>query len=456
MCPPHRPPLNRPQPSPHEGDSAMASETTANKPPWLWIGIGLTLVVLAVAAGIVVPLLKRQEQQPAINAQTGMPDMQDMPPVATRALNPEELKAAEDFGKMLVEKLNTGDADGFDRHFDFDALVTRALSGIQIDPGMRSGLLQGMRSASFSKNLIAQIQAAGGSASFIRVRRFQDADTLLIRLDADGISYFDLNIVPDGRGSFRVTDLYNHGIGSSIVQICRRMAIPLVAEANKSILETLTGSDNAYAKNLDKILEIQNQIRQQNFTGALAKIKALPPDIARDKLLLIIRLQAASRVSPEEAELAIAELEKYYPDDVCLNLLRIDRYFNAEDWESFHACIRVLDTTIGPDAALECLRGNAHLAAVEYKEAEAAGLRALELDPSYSSLYDLLIVVHVRQKKFAKAIEWIETAETNLHFTMGDLSDQPEYADLVKSPEYQAWLAQRAQGQPAPNQPDPD
>ena len=143
----------------------------------------------------------------------------------------------------------------------------------------------------------------------------------------------------------------------------RRLYLSALAAEKPSFLAKENDHDADLAKNLGKIQEISDAIRQNNPRQAIAVYDALPQSIKGEKVPLLARLMAAQSLDDDaEYRKAMDDFRRYFPEDPCLDLINIDHYFLTKQFDKELAAIDHIETVVGGDPYLNVLRANVYFA----------------------------------------------------------------------------------------------
>ena len=200
--------------------------------------------------------------------------------------------------------------------------------------------------------------------------------------------------------------------------------------------------DPAYAS-LKPMNEMHDLIREGQNQRALEVYKRLPAAVKKQKRLLLCRLMAAQEVSVEEHESAINDFRETFPKDACLDFILIDGYLLKKEFDKSIECIRRVSADIGGDVWLTSLQGNVLAQAGRFDEAKVKIDEAIKLEPDFKDLYLNALSLAIRAKNNANIAENLTLLENNFGVEIGDLTEIPDYADFVMSPEYEKWLESR-------------
>ncbi len=349
-----------------------------------------------------------------------------------------------EFTKNLENAFQQRDPALFNRAWDVEATVTKAVTGLALSEKAKSGFLLGVKRSSLGQQ-ICQGLGKRGTYKLISMRQLKGKPHALFRLISNnGLNYHEMELARAADGTVCVTDIYIYALGEWISDTFRRGALALAAEENKNIIERLAGREGDYIKNLPKIRVFQEDVRNNRYKEAMASWAQLPASVQTDKTLLVLHAAAAQHISDAEHQQALAALEKNHPQDPCLNLMMIDAYLLRKEYDKLLAVIDRLDTGVGGDPYLNVLRTGAFLPRNDYAKARELAQKAIEQEPTLMPAYWTLVTVSIAAKEYAETARLLTLIEIKLGIRFADLGKVSEYAGFVKSPEYTAWMKARA------------
>lgn len=354
------------------------------------------------------------------------------------------------FAASLEDIVRSGDIAAFNEAIDWDAILESATGGIEGVEKARRGFiadakrLLGAR-GSLGQQVIEQA-AKGGSYRLLRVRTQGDEKRALFRFlfPQAGVNYYDLILVRQPDGKVKAVDIYVFASAERVSKTFRRAFIPLAAEASKSVLAKLTGEENEYVKNLGNTTEMADAVRSGRYHRALDIYGKLPASLRRDKTLLVLRLQAALQVGEEEYRAAIDAFRRFHPKDPCVDIISIDKHILTQRYDQALVCIDRLDAAVGGDPYLNVLRAGVNLGQKKFQAARELANKAIAAEETLVSAYWALVTISLAEKDFDETSRLLNTLEEKFKVKLRDLNQVPEYAEYVKSPQYQEWLKSRS------------
>lgn len=349
------------------------------------------------------------------------------------------------FGAEIEEVVARGDANALNALINWNALVDRAIGGLNMSAESRRGFSSGFRQSLGGPDGLAlqvvQAIAHGGSYRLLRVRRKGDGWEVLFRLNSeDGLNYHAFQVVKQSSERVRAIDLYIFSTGEDFSKSIRRLILPVVAQQSKSWLEKLTTDETDMVKHMKDFQQLGDCIRTEQYQRALDIAARLPESLRQQKVILLMRYQAAQNVSERELQNVIAEFQRLYPNDASLDLILIDGYLLKKEYDKALASVDRLDKSVGGDSFLNVIRANILGEQGMLTEAIAAANAAIEGNPDMQECYLTLVGLHLLSKDHARTVEALNLLEQRFEMQYNDLRQVPEYADFVQSPEGQQWM----------------
>jgi hypothetical protein len=376
------------------------------------------------------------------------------PAVAETAASPpvtdEECRA---FALAVENAVQGGDVAAFNALIDWDAALETATAGIKAPEGSRKGFIQGVKgSMQKEQGLVPQIVATvkgGGSYKFLHVRVFR-----LVMPDSDGVNYHDFVLARGPDGKVRAADVYIFLSGELISQTMRRMYIPAAAQDSQGLLDKLLGTEQLFMKNFPRFQQMTTEVRNGRPAEALKVFQEFPPELKKDKNILMVRLQAAQAVNDAEYSRALEDLRAAHPDDACIDMISIDYYLLKKDYPRALACIDRLDKAVGGDPYVNVMRSGLHTDEQRYDLARRDAQAAIAADPTLQDAYWNLMTISLQEHNFADTVTQLNQLEERFHIPFGDMTELPVFAEFVKSPEYRAWKERpKPAGEPKAQEP---
>jgi len=256
--------------------------------------------------------------------------------------------------------------------------------------------------------------------------------------DDAGFNYHDY-VIGRVEGQLKVTDIYIYGSGELLSSMMRRAMIISAAHQGPEWLKGLQGRDLDMAKAGKVVKEYSDRAGKQDAEGCLALYAKLPPSVQKEKGVMLVRLYAATLMDDDSQQLALAELKKTDPRDFSGDLQCLPSYLTGQKYELFQKAITRLKKEVGGDPYLNVVLADMHVAQQDYATARKLLEEAIAADDSLIDAWWAMVTVCLREKNYKQAVKTLDKLATDFQVDVGDVTRNAEYADFVKSPEYQKW-----------------
>lgn len=355
-------------------------------------------------------------------------------------------KCAAVFGRLLHD----GDVRRAGGLLDWDGILGRATEGFpagsQLDAARAEFAREFGDKVRQSGGLAAQVAAVikqGGDYRLLAVESIGGPPRARFRLllpDGAGFNYHLLAFHRDASGEVRIRDVYDALTGEFLSQTLRRAFLPFLAKAGVS---GLGSADVLALKHADDLSRLAELGRQQQFAESLELLRGLPAELQSEKHLLLLRVQAAQWVGETEFNAAVAEFDRQFPDDASAHLLSLDGLVLKENYDRALSSVDRIDRLMGGDPYLHVVRAGIHYQAGRPAEAEDAARRAIAAEPTLEDAYWQITTISLDARDFDTTREMLTLLRDRLKVELQDLTQVPEYAEFVKSPQYRQWLAEK-------------
>jgi tetratricopeptide (TPR) repeat protein len=292
---------------------------------------------------------------------------------------------------------------------------------------------------------IAEGIEGGGSYHLLRIHRTTDGWSALFRLlQSNGsCNYHDLMLEDSGVGKPQVYDMYIFAAGERLSETVRNIFIPILSLEDPGILQRLFGVEKESIKyvgeTLSKLPKLQSNGRHEEVVQA---IESLPPAIKSTKAMQVQRIMATQHLNEELYSVAMEEYAKSFPQDPSLHLINIDRYLLAKRIDDCINSIDKLEAALGThDAWLNALRASVYLQSDKLTEAQQQIKQALEGEPALQQAWWIGVSIALTSKDYDTVVIYLQKIERLFNIEFSDLTTLPDYADFVKTPQYQQWLS---------------
>jgi hypothetical protein len=354
-----------------------------------------------------------------------------------------------ELGQRWAAAINDRDVPSLNGLLDTRALGVRA-AATMFTPSEteRDDFVQGFArgAARLATTWISQVEAAEGSALFLKVHSFDGMRGPLVRYDLGDQGYNYLLLIAERREAAepRVVDLFLATTGQRFSDTLGVISQMLVAP-NDSLLGRmfgLTGLDEELVKTFSSIGELQ---RAGRTADAFAKVQALPEPIRNHRVMMNLSVQFASLLSEDLYREELARLARYHRDDPTAAFMLIDYYFYKGDIEAAMGALLGMERAFGTDGAIAILKANLSVEAGDLFDARRFARQSIDLEPGNELGHLTLLTILMLSEEYADGIEVLEGLERDFGYAFDEsvFADNEIYVGFVRSPEYATWIKER-------------
>jgi tetratricopeptide (TPR) repeat protein len=345
-------------------------------------------------------------------------------------------ETAQAFAQRIATAVQRGEGAVLDGAIDVDAMLERAYRGVDASDTSKREFSTGVKKSFGFGGLISKEIEQSGSYELLRVRAVKGKQRALFRLiSPSGVNYHDMELEPtrNGKGQ-RVVDIFIFLSGEWLSETMRRAFLPVVAHEKRA-----GGAHSAFIDNLPKISELSTAVRQGNHARVLAIYETLPPEVQKDRNVMLMYYQAASKAGDAEYAKALSAIQKAFPNDPALDLLLFDDYFLKKNYDGALAAIARVRRALGGDAYLDFLEGNIYYSKGDHQGAKVRLNRAIATEPDLADPYWTLITISLEQRQWNETARLLDLVEQKARVELQDVGSVAEYAEFAKSKAYQTW-----------------
>lgn len=423
---------------------SSGSRSKDGQPPWLLIAggvFGLLFLGIVLVGAVSRP---RGNAANGINAGANGPvAVEAAATVNTGApITEEEIQV---FVAEMNAAIDSNSAAAVARLINLTAIVEKCMAGIEAPAQFQRGFRQGIGPAGprLASEILASTQA-GGSYRFLRSSNEGNVAQVLFRLSlpAGGMNYHRFDLIRDSTGKVASGDLFVFVSGEYMSTTLRRLYLPAAAQQSRSLLEKLTGTEADVVRHSDKLTRMQQLRGLGQHREILNVYNALPESLKFNKAILLIRLLSAQEVSEAEYLQAVEDFRRHFPGDASLNMLLIDYHVLKNEFADCYAAIDTLDQSLGGDPYLQVLRSSVMILEGRVDDAEAAMTELAktdDVDLAGEATMAILSCALVKQDH-DQTLEVLHVLRDTYGYQFLDLTTVEEYANFVRTPQYQQWL----------------
>ncbi|MBN2023758.1 MAG: hypothetical protein JW809_13305 [Pirellulales bacterium] len=359
-------------------------------------------------------------------------------------------EACRQWAAELEDAVVQGDVHAFNARFDWETFLKITTRGFEDKTEFREGFCRGFRNNLGGASGFAA-QLCDNPLGKVRYRLLRIHDVggqryALFRalLPDGGLNYHDHLLALQPSGGARAVDLSVFISGERLSETVRRMFVQGLSGTSRSLLDRLTGTESDFVANAEKIKQMGHLFRAAQYREVLDAFETLPASLQKEKMILLLRLGAAAHLENDEYLQAITDFRQNNPGDPSLDLIMLDQFFLKREFSKARECLDRLDKAIGGDPYLDILRANSYIEEDKHDAAKKHASRALTDTDIATDACWILVTLALVQRDHDETTRLLNLLERDYGVETEDLTTIPEYAEYVKSPQYQKWLEGRS------------
>ncbi len=379
---------------------------------------------------------------PAARAEGEAPPPAPPPGANPTATTEIDRAACEAWAREFEVLVASGDGAAIEALVDWPALMEPVMKGLDLPEAMQREFQAGLRSTAPVGGAVLRLVQDGGRFRFLRAGSRGGAWTPIFRcITAEGgVAYQEVFLRRDGTGRIRIVDLYAVSMGERMTESVRRLLIQSSLAGPAGVGDRTAGGDAPLREFVTSLQRLSEAVQQGRWRAAMDIYAALPEPMRKERVTLMLRFRAAQGLDDAEQQACLADFQRWFPSDPCLDLLAVDSHVTAGRHKEAIACLDRVDTSVGGDPYLGVLRGNVHLLAGDPVRARISAARAAKEEPTLEEAHWVLVTCSLAEKDFDETARLLIHLRDAMHVEFSDLAEVPEYAEFVKSPAYAKWV----------------
>lgn len=326
--------------------------------------------------------------------------------------------------------------------FDPGLMVRAALGGFEINQTLIGLAAQDYipNGAETFEKITSGIEN-GNSYQLMRVVRSEGKHRAVFRISGpEGLNYHVMDLTKNERGAIVGCDIFMALSDEHLSMTIRKMLLPGL-ENYPLVAKELARPDGEYVRDFEKIRPITAAIEAENFQEVLAQCEMLPPAMQKTKLVMVLRINSAARIGDlDKFNAATEEFRRERPNEITPDLLGLAVYAATNQPDAMLNAIDRIDQYVGGDPYLDVPRAQAAVAKHDLNTAEKLLLKAAASPITPPEVHEELVGLSLQRKEFDKTLTHLLELERRLGIRLPDVKEFPEYAEFVKTEQYQEWL----------------
>lgn len=229
------------------------------------------------------------------------------------------------FVRAFERSLLTGDLRTAETVVDQDAILTRATQHLYFEgvKTVRDLFFDSTKRAWADRGVTRDY--CNTRFRFLRTLTLKGRAGLLFRsTNRDGgINYALFTLNEPKPGSYCVADIFVVGLNEFLSDTLRRTWLNVAAGFLGDNAGTIAGVNPDYVAHIGEIAELSRQMNSGKFEEALKLARSLPASLQHERTVLLIRMEAAERISLSERNAVYEDWLRAYPDEMELPLLSL-------------------------------------------------------------------------------------------------------------------------------------
>ncbi len=283
------------------------------------------------------------------------------------------------FVRSLERSLLTGDLQAAETVVDQNAILTRATQHLYFegDKTVRDLFFDSTKRAWGERGVTRDY--CNTRFRFLRALTLKGRAGLLFRSSnrEGGINYALFTLNEPKPGNYRIADIFVVGLNEFLSDTLRRTWLNVAAGFLGGEAGKIRGVNPEYVAHINEIAELSRQMNAGNYEEALKSASSLPASLQHERTVLLIRMEAAERISIAERNAVYEDWLAAYPDEMDLPLKLVHFYTSQNRWDDAERVLRALMARLGGDAVLKLELGTIMFRREQEKErVTKAGLSA--------------------------------------------------------------------------------
>jgi hypothetical protein len=290
--------------------------------------------------------------------------------------------------------------------------------------------------------------AGDGNFRFLRMLpRDKHARALFRYNGATGLSHYEI-LIDNTAAGLRAIDIRKGLNGELESQDIQDIDLLTLQSTNPRTFNHLcrTNADLQHrVKVRAAVADLQSLLLARDYANVVETFHQLPASIKKKKLVLLLRLNAATWIDKKESSDAFNDFQRHFANDPLLEMYKINVAMQEKNIEAALKAIDFYDSLVGGDPYFDLMRANALEECGRAKDAIPFAKKVVEALPEMQLSHVALLHAYVSANDFPNAVLALRGYESRFQLNMPRIVNNPKFANFVASQPFQEWFKNRKQ-----------
>jgi len=348
----------------------------------------------------------------------------------------------------IVTDLNNNSFERFAHAIDREDMLERIFGLRLIDPKVKKGFRE-----SFDDNLVNILKSAFAStegnirAAWLGFGSRGDRGKAIVRYDLPDFqfNYHEYELRLDDKGRVVIVDWIDYMDGEKFSD---GVGVQLVAmnpgkPAVRKLLD-FQGPTDQQTFQMTELLKASRDMQVDRYFDILGNLD----EKLRSQRAVVLMSVHVTKATGNRRKLrtALIDVDKYFPEEPLYSLMLLDYYFPSRKYEQAMEALLRLQNRLGvQDSAMAARLSAASLVLGNAEDALSYAEQAVQTEPGLELGWWSALRARTAMRQYDTAVEALDALEKTFGYTLGPeaFEKDPSMADLLLSPEYEAWLDSR-------------
>lgn len=353
---------------------------------------------------------------------------------------PSEVETRE-FVQTLCHQLSTHDFNPFLNAIDANALIERALAGLE---GAQAVSEQDRKA--LGAEYLGSLKPVLSSFANFEYTRYHvqkgEAQALVRLVTRDGdFNYWHLTVAYTGTAQPRVVDINPLSAGENASETIHRNLTLALADRNRSLLDKFTGESSEFAKHKDTWRAYMEAAQRKDHAKAEEYYRKLPATLRAQKIVQLLHMQDVAATNPKELGAEVERFRKLFPGDPSLAYLEFNGAAASHNYPAALVHLDELEKELGEDIFFNFQRALIYTLAKQPDKALQFARAAIPQYRSYNYAGRFYLLLLVGQKQHAEAVKLLREIERDSEVEMySQIRATPSFSQFFQSAEFKQWM----------------